>query len=75
MYGLDDASRKFWLKVRQTLTEFGLKTMPGDEAFYYENTDGKLRGAVLSHVDDFIVTGEVSFIKDSRRNSGKTNSV
>ena len=63
LYGLDDASRKFWLKVRETLTEFGLKTMPGDEAFYYENTDGKLKGAVLSHVDDFIVTGEVSFIK------------
>ena len=31
--------------------------MPGDKASYYENTDGKLRGAVLSHVDDFIVTG------------------
>ena len=35
LYGLDDASRKFWLKVKETLTELGLRTVPGDEAFYY----------------------------------------
>ena len=38
--------------------EFGLRTMPGDEAFYFKNRNGKLNGAVLSHVDDFTVTGE-----------------
>ena len=36
------------------MLEFGLNTMPGDEAFYYKHTDGKLNGAVLTHVDDFI---------------------
>ena len=35
LYGLDDASRKFWLKLRDTLITPGLKVMPGDEAFYY----------------------------------------
>ena len=44
LYGLDDASRKFWLKVREELKSMGLKTVPGDEAFYYENKDGKLMG-------------------------------
>ena len=63
LYGLDDASRKFWLKVRETLSEFGLRTMPGDEVFYFKNTDGKLIGAILSHVDDFIVTGEKKFVE------------
>ena len=35
LYGLDDASRKFWLKLRDTLIALGLKVMPGDEALYY----------------------------------------
>ena len=26
LYGLDDASRKFWLKVKETLSELGLRT-------------------------------------------------
>ena len=34
LYGLDDASRKFYLKVRETLQELGLKTLSGDDAFY-----------------------------------------
>ena len=33
LYGLDDASRKFYLKVKETLQELGLKTLPGDEVF------------------------------------------
>ena len=63
LYGLDDASRKFWLKVKETLTELGLKTLSGNEAFYYDNKNGKLLGAVLSHVDDFTVAGEEEFVK------------
>ena len=35
LYGLDDASRKFWLKLKDTLVSVGLKIMPGDESFYY----------------------------------------
>ena len=40
-----------------------MKTLPGDEAFYYENKDGKLIGSVLSHVDDFTVAGEDEFVE------------
>ena len=36
LYGLDGASRKFYLKVKETLKELRLKTLPGDDAFYYE---------------------------------------
>ena len=33
LYGLDDASRKFWLKLKDTLVALGMKVMLGDEAF------------------------------------------
>ena len=35
LYGLYDASRKFWLRVKNMLMAIGLKVMEGDEAFYY----------------------------------------
>ena len=35
LYGLDDASRKFWLKLKDRLIALGLKVMPDDEALYY----------------------------------------
>ena len=63
LYGLDDASRKFYLKVRETLQELGLKTLPGDDAFYYENKDGNLLGVNLSHVDDFTIAGNEDFVR------------
>ena len=33
LYGLDDASRKFWLRVKEVLKTIGLKVMEGDESF------------------------------------------
>merc|ERR1712243_286491 len=65
LYGLDDASRKFWLTVRDVfLNKLNLKTVEGDEAFYYRNLDGDFHGAVLTHVDDFEVTGTNDFGKE-----------
>ena len=53
LYGLDGASQKFWLFVKDVfLNELGLKIIHGDEAFYYSNVDGKIQGAILTHVDD-----------------------
>ena len=62
LYGLDDASRKFYLKVRETLNNLGLKTLPGDDAVYYQHKDGKLIGMILSHVDDFMIAGTKGFV-------------
>merc|ERR1712002_599474 len=53
LYGLDESSRKFYLKVKETLQELGLKTLPGDGAFHYENRNSLLMGMNWSHVDDF----------------------
>ena len=64
LYGLDDASRKFWLRVKEVfLCELGLHTIHGDEAFYFSNVDGVLHGAILTHVDDFNIAGTPDFIK------------
>ena len=65
LYGLDDASRKFWLRVRDVfLNKLHLKTIEGDEAFYYRNVDGDFQGAVLTHVDDFKLTGTNDFMEE-----------
>ena len=63
LYGLDDVLCKFYLKVKETLQELGLKTLPGDDAFYYENRNGKLMGLNLSHVDDFTIAGDIEFVQ------------
>ena len=39
-YGLNDASRKFWLRVKKKFNEIGLRKLDGDEAIYYENEKG-----------------------------------
>ena len=41
----------------------GMVCLTGDGAFYHKHKDGKLIGCVLTHVDDFLITGTDSFIK------------
>ena len=45
------------------MTEIGLKIIDGDEAFYFLHEGGYLRGAVLTHVDDFNLAGDDYFIE------------
>ena len=35
LYGFNEASRKFWLKVKNLFVDIGLKRLEGDEAVYY----------------------------------------
>lgn len=63
LYGLDDASRKFWLWIKEVfLCEIGLCTIDGDEAFYYLNENGVLYGAILTQVDVFNIARTPDFI-------------
>ena len=66
LYGLDDASRKFWLRMRELFGKIGLKTVKGDEAFYYRHKDDQLEGMILSHVDDFNMAGNEKFLSEIR---------
>ena len=61
LYGLDDASRKFWLKFKETLIALELMVMPGDKAFYCLHKDEKLKRAVLTHDDDLILAENEDF--------------
>merc|ERR1712030_41308 len=54
LYGLNDASRKFWLKIKEVFKNFGLRKVDGDEAMYLRNDgNGELIGLLTTHVDDF----------------------
>merc|ERR1712101_34810 len=62
LFGLDDASRKVYLKVRETLRNFNLNTLPGDDAVYFQHINGNLIGMILSNVDEFTITGTNEFV-------------
>ena len=62
---MNNASQKFWLKVREVFNECGLRISKVDEVFYYhQNEEGNLDGMVSSHVDDFILAGTEKFIEE-----------
>ena len=48
--------------VKEVFEKDGMKTLPGDEAFYYKNVGGQLLGMVITHVDDFQISGKADFI-------------
>ena len=62
LYGLNDASRNFYFRVRPLLEKEGFKISGEDSACFYKNIKGKLIGQVAVHVDDFIITGATEFI-------------
>ena len=64
LYGLNDASRNFYFRVRPLLTEAGFQTSGQDEAYFYKYEKGELVGQVAVHVDDFIIAGSTKFVAD-----------
>ena len=61
LYGLNDASRKFYLKVKTILKECGCEQSKYDPALFMYKVDGKLEGLVGTHVDDFLHAGNRNF--------------
>ena len=73
LYGLNDASRKFWLRVKEVFGKFGLRKLVGDEALYYKhNENGDLVGIVSTHVDDFSLAGSEEFLSTVTEEIRKT---
>ena len=62
-YGLYDASRRWYMAVRETLLSLNMKSVSGDDAFFYLTIDGKLSGLCILHVDDFLLGGNTEFYK------------
>ena len=63
LYGLNDASRKFWLRMKELFGELGLQRLEGDEVVYYrKDKNGELEGMISTCVDDFDLAGTKSFV-------------
>ena len=60
-YGLDDASRKWFLSFKKTLSELGLVQSKRESCLFYYHTNGKLDGLLIFHVDDIMSAGSGSF--------------
>ena len=56
VYGLCDASRSWYLKVVEVLTELGMKIASSDKAVFTYKEEN-LEGMVIVHVDDMLYVG------------------
>ena len=61
VYELYDASKKWWLAVKQELIALGMSSVTGDEAVFTLHKDGQLDGLCCLHVDDFLLAGSPEF--------------
>ena len=61
VYGLEDASRKFYLKVAEKVQEYGCKRSKFDYALFLYHVNGTLEGILSGHVDDFNFAGTQRF--------------
>lgn len=61
LYGLKDASRKWYLRVLGKLKELGFQVSKYDAGLFYLIKDGILIGIVALHVDDFLHAGNKHF--------------
>ena len=44
--------------------DLGFEVLEGDAAYFYMMKEGKLYGQISTHVDDFNMTGENTFIEE-----------
>ena len=67
VYGLCDAARAWYLRVKGELCKLGMTPSPYDSAIFSWNTDNQLKGLICVYVDDFLWCGtrefEVTVIK------------
>ena len=58
IYGLNDASRQFFLSVCEEMIKLGCVQSKLEPSLFYKiSTDGKLIGVMVCHVDDFLHAG------------------
>ena len=61
VYGLSDASLKWYNKVKKTIKNLGGEISDIDPAVFYWHCKGQLAGIVTIHVDDFLWGGSPEF--------------
>ena len=63
IYGLNDASRSFYLKLVEKLLELGCKRSKFDYAVFIYHQGSNLAGIIGGHVDDLTYAGTPSFFQ------------
>jgi len=63
VYGLCDAARKWYLKVKRKLLALSVKMCSLDNALFRWYNNGILEGLICIHVDDFLYCGTEAFEK------------
>ena len=59
VYGTKDAPRGFWRRLHRVCLELGLRAVPYENAAYVlADSAGKLKGVMVSHVDDLLWCGD-----------------
>ena len=60
-YGLSDAGRQWYLRLKKELVEFGMIVCSYDQALFTWFFNGKLAGVMACQVDDLIFGGQQEF--------------
>ena len=61
VYGLNDASRKWFMTVKKKLQAFGCVPLKHDCSVYVYFYNSNFSGFLVIHVDDFIIAGDENF--------------
>lgn len=64
LYGLKHSPRAWNSLLTKELVSFGMVQSPHDPVLFTQRRDGKVVGLVIVHVDDLILAGEKSFMKE-----------
>jgi ribonuclease HI len=65
IYGLNDASRQFFLSVCEEMVRLGCTQCTLEPSLFYKvSSDGKIVGILVSHVDDFLHAGTSQFERE-----------
>ena len=68
VYGLSDAARAWYLRVKDELNSLGVKTSKYDSAMFSWHHGGHLQGILCVYVDDFLWAGTDEFYKKVVKN-------
>ena len=64
VYGLCDAARAWYLKIKNELNSMDVKVCPLDNSLFSWHKNGELEGIICIYVDDFLWTGSDLFHKN-----------
>ena len=63
VYGLNDASRYWYMRIREELLKLNCQCSQADPSVFFFRSSG-LEGLMISHVDDFIWAGTNKFVSE-----------